>query len=415
MTLQQRAFPIHAPRSAAAPTLADGHRLMRAGDPAAAFVAYAEHAAAAAAKGPSLAFAALAALRLGRADAARRLADEAHGVAGEDPTVRQVVALTRRPEVRAAVAASEVAPSPAMLAQVRTALEDILRLVGFRGLQDLGFHLQRNDFYSPVNDCAFLEANPDLWREPPAVPPDIAWRDDAQLQVLRELAPYVRELDDVPDVAGPDPSAYAWKNGFWENGDALAQYGFVRARKPRRYIEIGSGWSSLLLKRALARNAAEGAPCDVTLVEPHPNPRIFAHLPAAWTHRHEILQRVPLDCFEALGPGDILFYDGSHCAKVASDVNWFFFRVLPRVRPGVLIHLHDISLPQEYPDPWIFERGQTWNEQYVLQAFLMHNRAYEIELANRYLYVNHREACEAAFGGTRPAYGSSFWMRKVTP
>ena len=285
--------------------------------------------------------------------------------------------------------------------------------IGFRRLQKLGFHLQRNDYYSPLNDCDFLEANADLWNKPPLEPACIDWRRSEQLALARELSPYIAELSDVPVQPPADGSAFGWKNNFWENADALAHYGIVRARRPRRYIEIGCGWSSLLLKRALATNAREGSPCDVTLIEPYPNPTLFRHFPAEWSIHRKMIQRVDLAVYASLEAGDVLFYDGSHCAKVASDVNWFFFHVLPVVKPGVIIHLHDISLPQEYPHPWIFDRGQTWNEQYVLQAFLMHNRDYAVILANRYLFLHAADELKALYHNLQPVYGSSFWMKKL--
>src|SRR5258708_6328530 len=128
-----------------------------------------------------------------------------------------------------------------------------------------------------------------------------------------------------------------------------------------------------------------------------------------------MLQQAPLDIFDSLKAGDFLFYDGSHCAKAASDVNWFFFRLLPRLQPGVIIHLHDIHFPEDYADDVIFTRGQTWNEQYVLQAFLMHNAAYRILLANRYLFHRRKGALEQMCQGVQPAVGCSFWMEKILP
>ncbi len=297
--------------------------------------------------------------------------------------------------------------------ELRASLELLLAQVGFRRLQRVGFHLQRNDFYSPLNDCDFLEANPDLWNDPPLDPPGIDWRPEAQMETARVVGSFAGELADVPAEGPADGSCFGWKNNFWENADAVVHYGIVRSCKPARYVEIGCGWSSLLLARALGRNAQEGRGCEVDLVEPYPNPRIFAHLPAAWRHHRSIVQRVDLALFDRLEAGDVLFYDGSHCAKVGSDVNWFFFRILPRLKPGVIIHLHDISLPHEYPPPWIFERGQTWNEQYVLHAFLMHNTAYRILIANRHLYLHRARELEELYGRRRPVWGSSVWLGKV--
>lgn len=293
-------------------------------------------------------------------------------------------------------------------APITRAQLDALASAGPRAVQDAGYHLQPNDFYTPLNDLAFLESNRDLWTG--ASPTDaIAWAPERQLEVAAEVGRFVEELRDVPrrsDVAG----TFCWDNGFWNNSDALVQYGLVRSRQPRRYVEIGCGWSSLLLARALARN--EGA-CSVDLVEPYGSEELLSTLPATWTRHRTILQRAPLAIVDRLEAGDVLFYDGSHCAKVASDVNWFFFHVLPRVRPGVLIHLHDIFLPDDYPEDWIFERGQTWNEQYLLQAFLMHNDAYRIVIANRYLFRLHGDRLAQYYRGVQPAYGCSFWLEKL--
>jgi len=287
----------------------------------------------------------------------------------------------------------------------------ILSKAGFRAVQDAGWHFQKRHFYCPLNDCEFLEQNRDLWS--PFEPLDIDWRVERQLDVAHEVSGYVDELRDVPQEAS-HPAEYAWNNAMWNKADALVQYGLIRSRKPARIVEIGCGWSSLLMAKALSRNEAEGGHgTQVSQVDPYPRPELMSVLPSHWEQHRFILQRAPSSLFERLGPGDILFYDGSHCAKAASDVNWFFFRVLPRLRRGVLIHIHDIVLPQEYPEAWILERGQTWNEQYVLQAFLMHNQAYEIEIANAYLASKHHERLKQLYKNIQPHWGASVWMRKV--
>jgi predicted O-methyltransferase YrrM len=284
----------------------------------------------------------------------------------------------------------------------------VLRSIGFREAQALGFHVQPNDFYTPLNDCAFLEANRDLWSDVPE-PAGIDWRVDHQMGVAAEIAAFVDELRDVP-AESSRTGEFCWNNAFWNNADALVQYGLVRSRRPRRYVEVGCGWSSLLLARALARNER---PCEVDLVEPFGNEAQLATLPSSWRRHRTILQRAPLELFDRLERGDVLFYDGSHCSKTASDVNWFFFRILPRLASGVLIHMHDIFLPDDYPEDWIFERGQTWNEQYVLQAFLMHNDSYRIEIANRYLFRSRYEELERLYEGVQPSWGCSFWFEKA--
>lgn len=285
----------------------------------------------------------------------------------------------------------------------------VLQEFDAREIQRRGFHFQRNDYYSPLNNLEFLDSNRDLWLRP-GDPLDIDWNLDGQLETARRVGAYVAELRDIPQTSQGGTVHYCWQNDFWNNADALVQYGLVRDRKPSRYVEVGCGWSSLLLQKALLKN---GRPCDVTLVEPYPNRAIFGVLPKDWVHHECILQRAPLEIFERLGAGDVLFYDGSHCAKVANDVNHFFFEILPRLRSGVLIHLHDIFMPFEYPEEWIFARGQTWNEQYVLQAFLMNNSNYRVLIANRHLYRHRSVELDALYQGVQPANGVSFWLEKV--
>lgn len=285
----------------------------------------------------------------------------------------------------------------------------VLQEFDVKEIQKRGFHFQRNDYYSPLNDLAFLDQNRDLW-DKTANPLDIDWNVRGQLDVARQVSAFVGELRDIPPTQQGNAVHYYWGNDFWNNADALVQYGIVRGRAPRRYVEIGCGWSSLLLAKALEKNSQS---CAVSLVEPYPNRAIFNVLPRTWTHHECILQRAPLHICEDLNAGDILFYDGSHCAKVGSDVTHFFFEILPRLKPGVLIHLHDIFMPNEYPEMWIFERGQTWNEQYVLQAFLMNNPRYRILIANRFLYRRCAAELDALYQGVQPSPGVSIWLEKL--
>jgi predicted O-methyltransferase YrrM len=181
----------------------------------------------------------------------------------------------------------------------------------------------------------------------------------------------------------------------------------VRTRQPQRVVEIGSGWSTIFLAHALARNER---PAEVVLIEPEPDRRLLERIPRDWDVRRSLLQFADLSAFEALEPGDVCFYDGSHVARAGSDVNWFFFEVLPRLAPGVIVHVHDIYWPDDYHDQWIYGDGLSWNEQYVLQAFLMHNAAYRVRLANHMLFRT-REAEVCKIYPTWPD-GGSVWLEK---
>ena len=291
---------------------------------------------------------------------------------------------------------------------------EVLRRTSPIEVQRHGYHFQVRDFYSGLNDVLFLEENLDLWHSRP-LPAGVEWDLEAQLEVLERIAPYCRELHDVPEDMPPGPPRYHWINDFWNGADAIVQYGLLRQAKPHRVVEIGCGWSSLLMAEALARNEGEGAPtAGVEQIEPYPRKELLRALPATWSLHETILQRAPLELFESLEAGDVCFYDGSHVARVASDVVWFFSEVIPRLKPGVLVHLHDIFWPNDYPDLWVFDRAQTWNEQYVLQAFLMYNDRFRPLLCNSAVFEAYREQAIELFQGL-PAHrgGSSVWMERL--
>lgn len=282
-----------------------------------------------------------------------------------------------------------------------------------------GWHVQKRHYYSTLNDPFWLRDNQDLWR-PPLVPADIDWDIPGQLRTAAELGAFAPELADIPKAEPPEckeqgRALYHWHNPFFNSADGIVWYGLVRSRKPARVVEVGCGWSSLLLARALEQNARDaGAPStQVTQVEPFPNERVFAMLPPHWAHHRVPIQRAPLEPFDALRAGDVLFYDGSHTAHVASDVCWMLFRILPRLRAGVLIHFHDIFFPRDYPPSWIFDRLQTWNEQYLVQALLMHSRAYRVVAANALLAELHAPEVRALYHNIQPAFGSSLWIEKT--
>lgn len=106
-----------------------------------------------------------------------------------------------------------------------------------------------------------------------------------------------------------------------------------------------------------------------------------------------------------------MFYDGSHCAGAATDVNWMLFEVLPRLATGVWVHFHDIFWPHDYPPEWIFNEGLSWNEQYLLQAFLMHNSDYRVRLAIAMLRRDRWRDLTTLL--PPPLAGASVWIEKV--
>jgi hypothetical protein len=123
------------------------------------------------------------------------------------------------------------------------------------------------------------------------------------------------------------------------------------------------------------------------------------------------VEEIELDYFSGLEANDILFIDSSHIVKFGSDVCYEFLEILPTLKPGVWIHVHDIFFPYDYPAEWLINRRQAFNEQYLLEAFLNFNKAFSVQLANYWLHLDHPN--DAARLWTKALSYSSFWMRRV--
>ena len=267
-------------------------------------------------------------------------------------------------------------------------------------------------YYSPIPDPQWVADNAAaVAAANPATLPGIDLRVDAQLSLLAELAPLVQ------DMAFADEPTDRWRYGYGNDqychGDASCLFGMLRRLRPRRYVEVGSGWSSAL---ALDVNAAHlDHTMSLTFIEPHPE-RLEARLrPAdrATVSLHRCgVQDVALDVFSSLEADDVLFIDSSHVAKVGSDVTFLVLEVLPRLAPGVYVHVHDIGWPFEYFEDWLRE-GRNWNEAYLLRAYLTENPHYEIVLWNHYLMRNHAEALCATLPLSKCNGGASLWLRRV--
>jgi hypothetical protein len=180
---------------------------------------------------------------------------------------------------------------------------------------------------------------------------------------MRENAPFLADIPLNFDEANlPLP---AWGGVPYAPFDSLALYTMVRKYKPRTYLEIGSGITTAFVHRAV-RDA--GLPTRIMSIDPEPRTSIDSICDDVI---REGLETCDLGVFEQLEAGDILFLDGSHRSFMNSDVTVFMIDILPRLRPGVIVHVHDITLPWDYPP--VFQNWY-WNEQYILAVYLMGNR-----------------------------------------
>jgi hypothetical protein len=227
--------------------------------------------------------------------------------------------------------------------------------------------------------------------------------------LLSRLEPYVVEFNGRPVQRTPHADFW-FRNGAYEEFDALTLYSMLRYLKPRRMVEVGCGNSSRVTTIALRKNSTEGRPCDCTFVEPYPP----AHLQGFSLYGPMLkttIQKAPLEIFTALDAGDVLFIDTSHVIKTQNDLCDIFHRVLPALRPGVHIHFHDIFSPYDYPERWLLEISFHFNEQYVLEALLCNSHTYDIELPVYALWKEAHPGLRRFWSGETGSPGA-FWIVK---
>lgn len=277
--------------------------------------------------------------------------------------------------------------------------------------QEHGFHLVRNHFFQPIPDTRQLPES--LWGERRTCD-QIDFREAAQVQLLRDgLAPYMGECQ-FPDRPTADPHQFHLGAGSFEAVDAEVLHCFIRHFKPRRVVEIGGGSSTLISARACRLNAEDGTETRLRTIEPYPNDVLRAGVPGLDELVVARLEDVQPQTFDELGDGDILFVDSSHTVRIGGDVNHIFFTILPRLNDGVIVHFHDIYLPEEYLRRYIHDRHWFWTEQYLLRAFLMHNQDYHVLWAGSYMRLTHPQELASVFRSYRPGetVPGSFWIRK---
>jgi hypothetical protein len=285
----------------------------------------------------------------------------------------------------------------------RRLLEPALKRV----VHGFGYTLLRESIYSPIPDLPaptspFWARRSDL--------PGLTLDTEAQLRFLAStLAPHLAEFR--PPLARADGGdGFYLDNGYYGRGDAEVLYAMVRWRRPRRLLELGAGFSTLVSALACGRNAAEGYPAELVAIDPAPRRELTGLVGLTRLERAGATD-VPLARFTALEAHDILFVDTTHTVKLGGDVNYLVLDVLPRLRPGVLVHFHDIYLPYEYPRR-LLGGGTFLSEQYLLQAFLAFNRDYQVVLALHALARDHPRRLAATLPGvTQARHGpSAFWI-----
>jgi predicted O-methyltransferase YrrM len=286
------------------------------------------------------------------------------------------------------------------------------QLTGSRGFQanpQIGSKTPAGHFYSPVVD-------PDAVRD--YVEMNRAGGLDAIKGIdfpLADMLAFWQQnaatIAATPFAAEPDGiNRYCYTGGPYPFGDAVMLRAMMHHYRPRRIIEIGSGYST-----ACMLDCADhfDLPLDLTCIEPYPD-RLFSILRDGDNARLQLhrtfVQHIPLDTFRALQCNDILFIDSSHVLKTGSDVHYEMFYILPALAPGVIIHIHDCRFPFEYSDKQIFVKNYSWNEVYAVRALLMYSTKFKVIFHNSLFAEMHPEACEISAPFQQNA-GGAIWIQ----
>lgn len=214
---------------------------------------------------------------------------------------------------------------------------------------------------------------------------NLDFNEESHKTILNEITNYLGEFDNEFGSTNVSERQqkfkYSLPNGAFEVMDARLLYYFLQKNKPKRIIEIGSGNSTLLTYNTKLMYKLD---LDIICIEPYPSDYLEnLHNEGKITLIKEKLQNMDLNIFTRLTENDILFIDSSHVLKLDSDVMYYFTKIFPLLNKNVLIHIHDIFFPYEYPLPWLKE-GRFWNEQYFLYIFLQYNTKFKIKFCNSY-------------------------------
>ena len=206
---------------------------------------------------------------------------------------------------------------------------------------------------------------------------------------------------------------YYSENGVFPFGDAVILRAMIREMRPHKIVEIGCGFSTACMLDTIEEYHLDTM---LTLVEPYAQrlkERLRPGDDAIIKLIEAPVQDVALDEFRALDASDILFIDSTHVLKTGSDVHYELFSILPALKPGVLIHFHDVQYPFEYPDEWLFETKYSWNEIYALRAFLMYNEVYRVDFMNNMFHIMGQKEIKDTLPSFNLDPGASIWVRKI--
>lgn len=325
-----------------------------------------------------------------------RVNEESLGMKSHIKSLLKRIPLVRTyaPPIRSMLANSSVrlgvmpAKTSLDVAQVSDIIQEFISRPGgegelYKAMRERGIFVLPDHYYRPFLDPQKLPA--DFWTSRSSLVGLTLNTDEALSWAETKLVEYFQELRSFLPINkedNPDSRLYL-VNGTYMAVDAHMYYALIRHLRPKRIIEVGAGFSTLFAYEALKRgNSFDHTQLHV--VEPYPEAIIKEGLESIAKVRREFVQDVQPAFFDQLEAGDILFIDSTHVVKEGNDVLYLYLEVLPRLKPGVYVHVHDINLPEPYPSCYL-DYGWFWNEQYLLQAYLINNSRVKILWPGNYL------------------------------
>jgi predicted O-methyltransferase YrrM len=290
-------------------------------------------------------------------------------------------------------------------------LEAILGSEEYHSLQGAPLFVPPGHFYSPICDLTEAAAHlASVRATAPQTLPGLAINRAAMVRTWHTLLPF---LQDAPfSDTRTEGFRYWYDNPSYAWGDGSILHAMLRLHRPRRLIEIGSGWSSACTLDTVERYLA--GDCALTFIDPYP--QLVRELLGDVAAHARILecrvQDVPLETFDALAVGDVLFIDSTHVLRTGSDVCRELFEILPRLAPGVLVHIHDMFWPFEYSHDWVVGENRSWNELQAVRAFLIGNADWEVVWFNDYMAQLERPLLEATYPRMLRNSGGALWLRR---
>lgn len=281
---------------------------------------------------------------------------------------------------------------------------EALPFINIRIEQLKSLYVQIGHYYSPIPSLEDLKRAKIHNSNKPEIL-GIDWNRDEQIGLIENSKKYYEEL---PWTTDNSEFRCTFENEMYSYSDGIFFYFILRNYQPQQIIEIGSGWTSgLILDTAECSNIR----IDLQCIEPFPDRlRSVTRKGDHYNLTQDIVQNVPLSTFDRLNNQDILFIDSSHVTKAGGDVNYIFFEILPRLKNGVLIHVHDIHKNFEYPTTWM-DQGRAWNEAYLLRALLSDSNRYRIILASDYIVNEHNSWLQQNMPLCLNNSGGSIWFQ----